>query len=88
MEYIRIGPRVGPVTSTMALASTRKARANADLREMIARACGLDKARMSAWGAFARSKLASAASEPAGGEGENERTPRATARTYRRRLKI
>ena len=59
MEYIRIGPRVGPVTSIMVLASTRKARASADLREMIASACGLDKARTIAWNAFC------SASEPA-----------------------
>lgn len=51
----------------MALARTRKTRASADLREMITRACGVDKARMIAWSAFARSKLASAASEPVGG---------------------
>lgn len=63
---MRIGPRVGPATSTTALASTRKARASADLREMTARDCVLDKARRIAWSAFARSKLASAASEPIG----------------------
>lgn len=61
---MRIGPRVGPVTSTMALARTRKARARADLREMTTRDCGLAKARMMACSALARSMLASAASEP------------------------
>lgn len=57
----------------MALASTRKARARADLRETIAIACELDKARTMAWSALTRSKLASASSEPAEHEGENER---------------
>ena len=48
----------------MALASTRKARASADLRGVATRDCELARARMVAWIAFARSKLASAASEP------------------------
>lgn len=46
------------------LASTRTARASADLSDIAVRVLGLAKARMIAWKALALSKLASAASEP------------------------